>query len=150
MYTSKNASTLVALLITLLEFICLTCLVYLVAFTFGASLIENFYETTLFSMLISLECFMPILICIEHASPFDWLNRLFIQKEFRSKLEANLVNVAFGAVIGAWCGALVIPLDWDRWWQEWPLSCCFGSLVGSLFGGVFNSFSFRNKIKLHL
>ncbi|CAD6194869.1 unnamed protein product [Caenorhabditis auriculariae] len=26
--------------------------------------------------------------------------------------------VAVGAIGGAWLGAFVIPLDWDRWWQE--------------------------------
>ena len=33
-------------------------------------------------------------------------------------------------------GALVIPLDWDRWWQEWPIPSCFGALIGFLIGAL--------------
>jgi len=35
-----------------------------------------------------------------------------------------------GAIIGAWLGALVIPLDWDRPWQVWPVSCVYGAGLG--------------------
>jgi hypothetical protein len=24
---------------------------------------------------------------------------------------------ALGALVGAWAGAIALPLDWDRWWQ---------------------------------
>jgi phosphatidylinositol glycan class F len=143
-------SILFILFITLVEFIGSTIIIYLITFTFGASLIESFYETTLFSMLISLECFMPLFICCEHSNPFDLLNRLFIKKDFKCHLESLLVNIAHGGVIGAWLGALVIPLDWDRWWQVWPISCCISSLIGTILGGLLFSISFKNKNKLHL
>ena len=38
------------------------------------------------------------------------------------------------AVIGVWLGAIVIPLDWDRPWQAWPIPCAVGTLVGYVFG----------------
>jgi phosphatidylinositol glycan class F len=146
----KSNSTLFAMFVTLIEFIASTVVVYFISFTFGAYLIDQFHETTLFSMLITSIIAMPVFMCCEHTNPFELLSRLFIRKEHANKLEAKLVNVSFGAVIGAWCGALVIPLDWDTWWQEWPISCCFGTLAGAVLGGLFSSFNFRSKIKLHL
>ena len=150
MYKNLTSSTLFVFLVTLLELLGTMVLVYFVSFTFGATLIENFYETTLFSLLISVTCFMPIFIYCEHTKPVDLLYRLFIKNEFKNSFEVKLVNIAFGGVIGAWCGALVIPLDWDRWWQEWPISCCFGSMFGAMFSALYNFFILRSKIKLHL
>nr|CDJ93938.1 GPI biosynthesis protein Pig-F domain containing protein [Haemonchus contortus] len=41
-----------------------------------------------------------------------------------------------GAVVGAWLGALVIPLDWDRWWQRYPLPNFAGSVCGWVLGAI--------------
>ncbi|BAT10233.1 Os10g0200800 [Oryza sativa Japonica Group] len=41
---------------------------------------------------------------------------------------------AHGAVIGAWLGAWPMPLDWERPWQEWPISVTYGSVAGHLIG----------------
>ncbi|KAG6041756.1 hypothetical protein E4U41_002184 [Claviceps citrina] len=40
-----------------------------------------------------------------------------------------------GAVLGAWLGAVPIPLDWDRDWQKWPVTIVVGLYAGSLLGG---------------
>jgi hypothetical protein len=42
----------------------------------------------------------------------------------------------WGASLGAWCGAMVIPLDWDRPWQKWPIPCVAGAVAGFGVGGV--------------
>ena len=36
-----------------------------------------------------------------------------------------------GAVLGAWLGAVPIPLDWDREWQKWPVTIIVGMYLGS-------------------
>lgn len=45
-----------------------------------------------------------------------------------------------GTCIGAWLGAVPIPLDWDREWQKWPVTILCGMyggyLVGKLIGGT--------------
>lgn len=38
------------------------------------------------------------------------------------------------AMLGAYLGAAAIPLDWDRWWQRWPLPCLIGALAGFPIG----------------
>lgn len=39
-----------------------------------------------------------------------------------------------GAVVGAWLGAVPIPLDWDREWQKWPVTVVVGTYLGYVLG----------------
>lgn len=39
-----------------------------------------------------------------------------------------------GAVVGAWLGAVPIPLDWDREWQKWPVTIVAGTYLGYIVG----------------
>ncbi|KAM5352561.1 hypothetical protein ACJ41O_005283 [Fusarium nematophilum] len=39
-----------------------------------------------------------------------------------------------GAVVGAWLGAVPIPLDWDREWQKWPVTIVVGAYAGYFVG----------------
>lgn len=32
--------------------------------------------------------------------------------------------------VGAWLGAIPIPLDWDRDWQKWPVTIVVGAYLG--------------------
>lgn len=36
--------------------------------------------------------------------------------------------------IGCWISCIVIPLDWDRDWQSWPIPLIVGAYVGAFFG----------------
>lgn len=40
------------------------------------------------------------------------------------------------AVLGAWLGAIPIPLDWDRDWQAWPVTVLAGAWMGYVVGVV--------------
>ena len=51
-------------------------------------------------------------------------------------VERNLWWCCTGAVVGVWLGAVPIPLDWDRPWQAWPISCVIGTLVGYSCGAL--------------
>ncbi|KAF8246498.1 PIG-F-domain-containing protein [Wilcoxina mikolae CBS 423.85] len=41
---------------------------------------------------------------------------------------------AVGACVGAWAGAVPIPLDWDREWQRWPVTILTGAYAGYVVG----------------
>jgi GPI ethanolamine phosphate transferase 2/3 subunit F len=41
-----------------------------------------------------------------------------------------------GAVLGAWLGAVPIPLDWDREWQKWPVTILCGIWLGYILGKI--------------
>ncbi|KAL6230114.1 hypothetical protein BDW75DRAFT_223490 [Aspergillus navahoensis] len=41
---------------------------------------------------------------------------------------------ALGTCLGAWLGAVPIPLDWDRPWQAYPITILTGAYVGYTLG----------------
>ncbi|MCJ1444123.1 MAG: Glycosylphosphatidylinositol (GPI) anchor assembly protein [Stictis urceolatum] len=48
-----------------------------------------------------------------------------------------------GTVVGAWLGAVPIPLDWDREWQKWPVTICTGAYLGWAVGRAAGGWVFR-------
>lgn len=42
--------------------------------------------------------------------------------------------------LGSWLGAIAIPLDWDRPWQNWPLPILGGAYVGAIVGYTLGGF----------
>ncbi len=128
----------IILLATLIEFLASNVLIYLIAFTFGAYLIENVYENLVFSIFMSMVCVMPSFLYCEHKNALELVDRLFFKNGYQNRIEERLVTISYGAIIGAWFGALVIPLDWDRWWQEWPICSIFGSILGIFLAIVYD------------
>jgi phosphatidylinositol glycan class F len=52
---------------------------------------------------------------------------------------------AVGVVVGAWLGAVPIPLDWDREWQRWPVTVVAGAYRGWGLGRGLGEWVFRGK-----
>jgi len=48
----------------------------------------------------------------------------------------EVYGAMIGTVVGAWLGAIPIPLDWDREWQKWPVTIVTGAYVGWAVGKV--------------
>ncbi|OAV87292.1 hypothetical protein PTTG_08643 [Puccinia triticina 1-1 BBBD Race 1] len=65
----------------------------------------------------------------------NWI-RIFSTFQPKNEVEVALLFPAFGACIGTWLGAIPIPLDWDRPWQAWPITCLVGASVGHAIGSV--------------
>ena len=70
---------------------------------------------------------LPKFDLISHSEKYDSLTK----REFFRKNSQSIDNV-----LGGWAGAIPIPLDWDRDWQQWPISCCLGAVAGHIFGNV--------------
>ncbi|TQB73810.1 Glycosylphosphatidylinositol (GPI) anchor assembly protein [Monascus purpureus] len=43
-------------------------------------------------------------------------------------------GAALGSCLGAWLGAIPIPLDWDRPWQAFPITIVTGAYIGYALG----------------
>lgn len=41
---------------------------------------------------------------------------------------------SLGGLVGCWLGVIPIPLDWDRDWQDWPITLLIGSYAGAFIG----------------
>ena len=50
-----------------------------------------------------------------------------------------------GVALGAWLGAVPIPLDWDREWQKWPVTIVAGMYAGALFGNLIGRYILYGK-----
>lgn len=49
---------------------------------------------------------------------------------------------SIGVWIGLWLGAIPIPLDWDRPWQQWPITLIIGAYLGAIIGDLVGSIAF--------
>lgn len=103
----------------------------LAAFALGAPVTFQFLPKTLYwSLMMSLFTTVPA-SCVLGSSWADW-KRIFAQTKPNGSIEYLICLHAHGAVIGGWFGAWPMPLDWERPWQEWPISVSFGTLAGYL------------------
>ena len=46
----------------------------------------------------------------------------------------------WGTLLGAYLGAIPIPLDWDRVWQKWPITVYLGASAGLCLGTIISVF----------
>ncbi|KAI1716491.1 GPI biosynthesis protein family pig-F domain-containing protein [Ditylenchus destructor] len=108
---------------------------HILAVLFGAPLLSNFEDTFVFSLVLSALTVVPLLFVLE--SDDESLIDFLLHFKARNKQQHIAYYFSQGAVLGGLLGAVVIPLDWDRWWQKWPLPCIFGTIFGAALGFVF-------------
>ncbi|XP_077297174.1 phosphatidylinositol glycan anchor biosynthesis class F [Arctopsyche grandis] len=110
-----------------------TCVgAYFVALVlFGAPIINQYEETFMLSLLLTILTIFPS--CF-HAGVDPTMSILTGSRKFSGdKTMETLQQHIFLTLFGTWCGAIAIPLDWDRPWQAWPVPCCLGALAGYTF-----------------
>eukprot|EP00002_Diphylleia_rotans_P005284 TRINITY_DN14400_c0_g1_i1.p2 TRINITY_DN14400_c0_g1~~TRINITY_DN14400_c0_g1_i1.p2 ORF type:complete len:168 (-),score=28.26 TRINITY_DN14400_c0_g1_i1:124-627(-) len=91
--------------------------VFFCCFVLGVNPVRHFTETVLFSFI---------------ASSFSDLQHK--PTSFLSVEEWILDRSFVATLLGSLLGSVVIPLDWQQPWQQWPSSCVLGVLVmNSLF-----------------
>uniref|UniRef100_A0AC34QGL2 Phosphatidylinositol-glycan biosynthesis class F protein n=1 Tax=Panagrolaimus sp. JU765 TaxID=591449 RepID=A0AC34QGL2_9BILA len=73
-------------------------------------------------------------MCFVTSADSSAITELVFEWNPTTKAQFYVLRSTIGTILGAWLGAFVIPLDWDRWWQVWPLPCLFGCSVGFIFG----------------
>ena len=97
---------------------------------FGAPAIEKATESAHLAMLMTVLGVMPAL-CTLNTS--NW-SRVYIIYSPNPGIECYAFGATLGTGIGTLLGAVPIPLDWDRPWQAWPISCAIGSIIGHIVG----------------
>ncbi|KAI8975764.1 GPI biosynthesis protein Pig-F [Mycotypha africana] len=105
-------------------------ILHLLIVLFGAPLIEKIPNTFLFSAYLSILTIMP---CFESLTESVWI-KVFLQHSPTTTSEIYAYAQAICALSGAWIGAIVLPLDWDKEWQAWPISCVISTYVGHSVG----------------
>ncbi|XP_012276441.1 phosphatidylinositol-glycan biosynthesis class F protein [Orussus abietinus] len=106
----------------------LSIIYYITIVLFGAPMVSHFEETATLTITLTVLTFVLV------SSQIGVDEALFILCGLR-KNDCNLLTRAAEThtkvtLLGAWLGAIVIPLDWDRPWQSWPIPCVIGALLG--------------------
>lgn len=99
--------------------------------------IQYFSKTVYWSLLMSVFTFVPA-ASVYGSSWTDW-QRIFAHTKPVGSIDCVICLPAHGAVIGAWFGAWPMPLDWEKPWQEWPVSVSYGALAGYLIAMLASS-----------
>ncbi|XP_054718727.1 phosphatidylinositol-glycan biosynthesis class F protein-like [Uloborus diversus] len=98
---------------------------------FGAPVFESYTSTLYFSCLMTLLTVYPLIWHFYMTDNISSVFRIIQDNKFDNTNESHLHVLIIWSIIGAWLGAIPIPLDWDRPWQEWPITCCIGAALGS-------------------
>ncbi|AQZ11185.1 GPI11 (YDR302W) [Zygosaccharomyces parabailii] len=101
----------------------LTLPTMIIIILFGAPMTDKLIETWLLSLHL---CFL--------AYPA-------VYQVFNGDFKVGLWKKYFiMIVVGAWTSCIVIPLDWDRYWQTWPIPVVVGGYLGALIGYSIGAF----------
>ena len=110
---------------------------HFLAVLMGAPVFDKTFETFQFSFLVTVCGIFPSLCCLG-LNKKAWSQVHFLHK-YNDELEFLSGTLAMTTIIGAWLGAFVIPLDWDRPWQIWPRSCVISSIAGYFLGLIIST-----------
>ena len=112
------------------------CWLFLVYITvcFGAPVMSEWRQTGMFCLLLLLLTVYPCLL-VEGPS-LQSLSKVYtVEADNLTTLQTLHCNALY-SLLGAWLGATPLPLDWDRDWQVWPVSCCLGAALGNLLANL--------------
>ena len=113
---------------------------------------EFCFQTSTFALLLVILSVLPIvLIYGPETDNSGGLNHVLLAQQDKLKITDPLGRQLFVnfclTLLGAWAGAIPIPLDWDRPWQKWPVSCAAGAMLGALLATVVSLFQFHFELK---
>ncbi|KAG9633505.1 GPI-anchor biosynthesis protein-like protein, partial [Aureobasidium melanogenum] len=105
-------------------------LIAIVLILFGAPLTTHQAHTLYCGLHISLLAAYP-LFYVHGVDAAKWIEVGALAAPIDEVFGATV-----GTLIGAWVGAIPIPLDWDREWQKWPVTILAGAYIGYAVGKV--------------
>lgn len=105
-----------------------TFVYYVIVILFGCPLLTHHEETIMLTITLTSLTLIPASlhlgvdesVAVLTGAPLETSNVL---------VEAVQRNIK-ATLLGSWLGATVIPLDWNRPWQAWPIPCITGALLG--------------------
>ncbi|XP_035731956.1 phosphatidylinositol-glycan biosynthesis class F protein-like [Vespa mandarinia] len=112
----------------LITSIILSIIYYFLIVMFGAPVFNQHEETTMLTIILTCLTFVPASL---HLGVNTAVNILTGRETQKDNIFINAANIVIKTtLLGTWTGAIVIPLDWDRPWQVWPIPCVTGALLG--------------------
>ncbi|OBA22235.1 putative glycosylphosphatidylinositol anchor biosynthesis protein [Metschnikowia bicuspidata var. bicuspidata NRRL YB-4993] len=139
--TSKGSagSNIVLVLSCIAISVLLANITFVALILLGAPMHGFLKETYLLACHASVIVVHPILILFR--LDLNQLGLIFKNEQvFRRIFRNQTLSASFVAILGAWIGVIPIPLDWDRPWQQWPITILSGVYVGSFAGSLTSVF----------
>lgn len=101
---------------------------YVVSVIFGAYYCAAFERTLAFALWMSSMTAFPLgrLYGLDFNK---WYQTVIRRDDHGNSDEAHLICGIYSLWFGAWASCVVIPLDWDRPWQKWPVPNAIGVLI---------------------
>ncbi|KAK5650126.1 hypothetical protein RI129_001155 [Pyrocoelia pectoralis] len=121
-----------------------TVIYYCLAVLFGAPFLSSHEETFMFALLLTVLTTLPSCLAVGA----DLTTAIMIDlTSFEGDIITETIkqNICL-TLFGAWLGAIVIPLDWDRPWQSWPIPCSFGGIIGYMCSNLLNIVGISPKV----
>lgn len=110
----------------------------------GAPVLDRQDQTISFAIILTILTVLPCCINLGSHTTIDlFMNIFHYDGDFVVKMILRTIHFT---LLGAWLGAVVIPLDWDRPWQVWPVPCCLGALAGNILANSVNIILPNNNI----
>lgn len=129
------SNTLTAIVRLLGSIMALSAVIHIVAVLLGAPFLDKLWSTACFSVLVATVVCLSVTNQLGIAET-EIYTRVFMKHRPITNSEMAAYIQAVSVLVGAWLGAVVIPLDWERPWQQWPISCVLGAIVGQAIGSV--------------
>lgn len=108
---------------------------YVLLVILGAPFMSYTKETVALCLHLSFLVFNPLLVLYKF--DFSHFNLVFVQDKIYNKIFTHpVLSASLMAIITAWLGVIPIPLDWDRPWQQWPITLLVGGYLGTLIGSA--------------
>ncbi|KAH6683028.1 GPI biosynthesis protein Pig-F [Halenospora varia] len=133
--SAQGFTVFIALLLTTLSIPLLTALQVL----FGAPISTHIPHTLLSSAHLAFLAIYPLIYA--HGSDGKKWREI---ASLYSPMD-EVFGGALGGFIGAWLGAVPIPLDWDREWQKWPVTIVSGVYAGYVVGKWLGGWALRGR-----
>ncbi|XP_015518058.1 phosphatidylinositol-glycan biosynthesis class F protein [Neodiprion lecontei] len=108
---------------------------YIIVILFGCPLLTHHEETIMLTLTLTSLTLIPASLHLGVDESIALLTGAPLQSS-NVLVEAVKRNIQ-ATLLGTWLGATVIPLDWNRPWQAWPIPCITGALIGYMIAHFF-------------
>lgn len=115
-------------------------LIAAVCILFGAPILSDHLETATLAATIVTLTVAPFVLYLGATGTLQYLFCEGFELSApvqRSYLDAIHASAVF-TLLGAWASSVVMPLDWDRSWQTYPIPNMCGAIGGHLLGSAYN------------
>lgn len=109
--------------------------IFVILILFGSPLYTQVKETYVLAYHLALIVVQPVLVI--YWLHFQKIAALFRLERIYCAIFSNpTLSSSALAILGTWLGVIPLPLDWDRPWQQWPITLLVGGYCGALAGSV--------------